>query len=593
MVRSRILWKLYVGFVLVILLTAGTVYLVSASRIEERVVAQVQRELEHQAERLEAIVGPALAGEVPAPDLQARVRDIGKAANTRFTLILDGGKVVADSSEDPSKMDNHAQRREIAEARRTLQPATSSRRSGTVRDSLLYLAVPVVRDGRAVAFVRAALPLTELDERRSFLLSNVATGSALAAALALVIGLVFSRAFTRRLDRMTHVAQAIAAGDYGLQPPVGSGDEIGRLGEAIADMSNQLEQRMEDLSRERNELRAILASMLEGVVAVDREERVVQMNDIAGRFLGTTPAEATGRRIWEVTRLEDIGETVAAVLADASEQSREIRVTRDRQERDLAIHASPLKSDSEGTFGAVLVLHDVTELRRLETVRRDFVANVSHELKTPLTAIRGFVETLLDDEEMDPATRRRFLERSRDQAMRLGTLVSDLLVLSRVESESDALERKPIDLRNPVRDGIRRLTPDASGRRLEFRAEVPDQPVPVLGDTESLRQVADNLLDNAIKYTPDGGAVAIRLRTESGFAVLEVEDTGIGIETKDLGRIFERFYRVDKARSRELGGTGLGLSIVKHIVEAHAGRVTVASRPGRGTTFRVEIPLQR
>ena len=240
--------------------------------------------------------------------------------------------------------------------------------------------------------------------------------------------------------------------------------------------------------------------------------------------------------------------------------------------------------------GAVIVLHDVTELIRLETVRRDFVANVSHELKTPLTAIRGLLETLLDDASMDAEMRRRFLEKAHVQGLRLTALVQDLLALSRIESEEGAVEHRRMDLCETVRAAVRRIDPTLTGRALTLDVSLPDEPVYVFGDEEAIRQITDNLLDNAFKYTPDGGSIGVRVSRQEENAVIRVKDSGIGIEAIHLDRIFERFYRVDKARSRELGGTGLGLAIVKHLVEALRGTIDVASEVGRGTTFRVFLP---
>ena len=242
-------------------------------------------------------------------------------------------------------------------------------------------------------------------------------------------------------------------------------------------------------------------------------------------------------------------------------------------------------------MGAVVVLHDVSRLERLETVRRDFVANASHELKTPITAIRGLVETLIDDKEIAPETQERFLTKIRDQSGRLSAIVTDLLTLSRLEAESGDSRYTPLDLREPVLASAQALTPAAEEKGIVLETQLPDVRVEVAGDNEALGQVVTNLLDNALKYTPKGGKVWVRLTSQSGNAVLEVQDTGIGIEPRDRERIFERFYRVDKARSRELGGTGLGLSIVKHIVLAHNGKVSVDSTPGTGSTFRVSLPL--
>jgi len=260
-------------------------------------------------------------------------------------------------------------------------------------------------------------------------------------------------------------------------------------------------------------------------------------------------------------------------------------------DRVLEMQAAPLRDSDGNPAGAVVVLHDVTQLRRLETVRQDFVANVSHELKTPLTAIRGLVETLLDDGAMDEATRQRFLTKLRDQTARVSALMTDLLAISQIESRETALEVEMLDLRDPIRESLKALLPSAEKKGVTVESEVPDEPVTESCDAEAIRRVFDNLLDNAVKYTPEEGRVWVRLRTEGDSALVEVADTGIGIEPRDQERIFERFYRVDKARSRELGGTGLGLSIVKHIVQAHGGEVSVESVPGRGSTFRVRLPL--
>jgi len=259
----------------------------------------------------------------------------------------------------------------------------------------------------------------------------------------------------------------------------------------------------------------------------------------------------------------------------------------------VQLMGSPLKNADGERVGAVVVLHDVSDLRQLEGVRRDFVANISHELKTPLAAIRGLVETLIDDADMDPETHQRFIEKIHDQSMRLSSLVSDLLTLSRLESDQGGIQFEGVDVREAVAESYRAQVHVAESKKVEMAARVADSPVLVEGDGEALRELVDNLLSNAIKFTPAGGRVDLRLGVEGPNAVLTVEDTGIGIAPEDQGRIFERFYRVDKARSRQLGGTGLGLSIVKHVALAHGGNVSLKSAPGRGSTFRVQIPLRR
>ncbi|MEN8149761.1 MAG: ATP-binding protein, partial [Planctomycetota bacterium] len=513
-----------------------------------------------------------------------------EATGTRITVIDLEGIVLIDTSEDPAVMENHASRPEIHLARETGEASNSVRQSRTLGHDRMYMAVPVVSGGRAVGIVRTSLPLIEVEESRARLRVHVATGGVLAAALALLMAFFFSRRFSARIGEMTKTAEAIAAGDYRAGRKDRGRDELATLAGAVDRMSDQLRERMDTLVRERNELRAILGSMLEGVVAVDREERIFHLNRIAAEILSTRAEDAIGGRIWEIARIQPLAETIAGVLEDETGHTREARITDGSRDRILELIASPLRDIRGDLVGAVLVLHDVTELRRLELIRRDFVVNVSHELKTPLTAIRGFVETLIDDPEIDRETAAGFLGRVNDQVLRLSTLVTDLLVLSRVESEGEALERRPVDLRGILRECAGRLSPESRGRDIEFVLELPKGDVTILGDDESLRQVVDNLLDNALKYTPDGGRVDLRLLRAGDEVAIEVEDTGIGIDGRHVDRIFERFYRVDKARSRELGGTGLGLSIVKHITNAHGGRVAVVSETGRGSTFRVSLP---
>jgi two-component system phosphate regulon sensor histidine kinase PhoR len=587
---SRIFWKLYLGFTLVILISAATVWVVASQRAKRQGLRQVEDMLTVRASMLSHHCRASLGAGVA---LQDTVASLGEAADTRLTVIRADGVVLADSWEDPAVMENHSRRPEVLAAGKTRGAGTSTRHSRTVHRDMMYLALPILRGETIEAYARAALPLTSVEQRLAVVRASVALGAAIAAVVGLLLGLFVSRAFTRPLSHMTRVAGEIASGGYGQRIDATSRDELGQLGSALQQMSEQLDERLNSLTQERNELLAVLSSMQEGVIAVDGEERVVHMNDMAADLLATSAEASTGQRIWEVTRIQEVCDALAHVLEHDSDHAGEFGVLAGNGERVLEMRVTPLRDRKAQTTGAVLVLHDVTRLRKLETVRREFVSNVSHELKTPLTAIRGFVETLLDDEDVDPETREHFLTRMKDQAVRLSTLVTDLLVLSRVESEEGALERRALDLRDPLADSASRLAADATGKSVEFAFEPPGEPVRIVGDEEALRQVVDNLLDNALKYTPDGGSVTLSLGTSKGTAVIEVVDTGIGIEPTHQDRIFERFYRVDKARSREIGGTGLGLSIVKNIVEAHGGCVSVESEPGRGSTFRVRLPLHQ
>jgi two-component system phosphate regulon sensor histidine kinase PhoR len=327
------------------------------------------------------------------------------------------------------------------------------------------------------------------------------------------------------------------------------------------------------------------------VIAIDQDERVLHINRIAARWLQTTADGSIGRLIWEVTRKAEVCAALGQAMESGDEVHDEIVLPDSREDQILELVAAPLVDSKGENAGAIVVLHDVTRLRKLEVVRSDFVANVSHELKTPLTVIRGAVETMLEDgSEMPEAIRERFLTKVMTQSNRLSSLVSDLLVLSRVEAPNASHEFDDVDLKLIVQESLRGLQPVAEKKAIRVSSELPEASIIISGDPEALRQVADNLLDNALKYSGAGTRVTARLQIRDQRIRFEVEDTGIGIAPQDRERIFERFYRVDKARSRELGGTGLGLSIVKHIVLAHNGEIGVESQPGQGSTFWIEFP---
>ena len=590
MLRSRFLGKLYASYATLILVTAAAVGLLVGRWIETDSLREMHEALEARATLLRAVAWPALAGQSD-PRFQKEIQGLGKAIGTRLTVIRADGVVIADSEEDPARMDNHANRPEILEVLVNDRPGEAKRYSTTRGIDMMYLALPLREEGRLLGFARAAIPLRLVEERRATLRHYVMLGAGVAAALGLLLALAFARQVTVPLRSMTRVAEAIAGGDYDQRGGAAGRDEFGQLGRALNVMARELHERLETLTRDHNKLSAILGGMVEGVVAVDQDERIVHLNDVARRLLGVPREGGVGKPVWQVTRLRDVSEILGRTMRSGQEIRDDLRVPVGARDAVIRLLASPLRDGEGRVSGAVLVLHDVTELRRLEEVRRDFVANVSHELKTPLTAIRGLVETLLDDEAMDPGQRQRFLTKIRDQAGQMATLVNDLLVLSSVESSSGALGRELLDVREAATESARMLRPAADARRQTLAVELPDAPVRVLGDEKGLQQIFGNLLDNAIKYTPDGGRIRLRLRAEGEHAWIEVQDTGVGIEPRDRDRIFERFYRVDKGRSRALGGTGLGLSIVKHVAMGLGGEVTVESTPGQGSTFQVRLPL--
>lgn len=414
----------------------------------------------------------------------------------------------------------------------------------------------------------------------------VAVISLLSAAPAYLI----ARRLTRPLNDLTAGAARLADGDLGQKIHAAGGPEVAALARALNGMSEKLAGTFAQLERDREQLRTILSGMVEGVVALDNGQQVLFANDRAGELLEFAPAAAVGRKLWEVTRQRAVQEVVEGALAGGGPHQRELDWMGPGA-KHLAVYVSRLPGPDSP--GAVMVLHDVTELRRLERLRQDFAANVSHELKTPLAVIQSNVEALQDGAADDPAARGPFLERVQHEAARLEALIQDLLRLARIESGDQVLTLGPVRLDAAIAACLDRHATRAEAKTLQL-VEVPPADAPpgvaAWADADALGHVLDNLVDNAIKYTPGGGRITVRWSAGPGTVTVEVQDTGIGIAERDLPRVFERFYRADKARSRDQGGTGLGLAIVKHLVSAMKGQVAVASQPGKGTVFRVTLP---
>jgi two-component system phosphate regulon sensor histidine kinase PhoR len=402
-----------------------------------------------------------------------------------------------------------------------------------------------------------------------------------------------ARRSTQPLHELAAGAERIAAGSYGHKVYAGSRDEIGTLAQSFNQMSERLAAEFAQLEGDREQLRMILSGMVEGVIALDAEQRVLFANERAAELLGLKTMATTGRKLWEMVRRRSLQEVVRRALIAPEPHQQEL--TWDGPgAKSLTVYAARMPGSSPR--GAVLVLHDTSELRRLERLRQEFVANVSHELKTPLAVIKACVETLLEGAVEDPDHRGPFLERIAEQAERLHALILDLLSLARIESGSEAFEHQSVPLAPVVAACLERHRARAKGKNQLLEAVPPalgpgaEQDLAAWADLEAVNQILDNLIDNALKYTPPGGRIGVTWKAEDGHVWLEVQDTGIGIPERDLPHIFERFYRVDKARARELGGTGLGLSIVKHLVQALHGTVQATSRLGQGTTFSVRLP---
>ena len=587
MLRSRILWKLFSGYVVLIFLSTILVGVLVSRQVEEETRVEIEQSLDVRATLLRAV---ALESFSSGTKIQKRIRTLGLNTNTRFTIIKPDGLVLADSEEDPATMDNHANRPEILAARSHGHGITT-RFSDTVDKKMMYYALPVRKENLLLGYVRTSLPLSVIDDRLSHVRTIILFSMAMSILVALILGFIVARGFAKPLTAMTAIAESMSGGNYNQRVSIERKDEIGSLAKALNKMAWSSHERLETIALDNNKLLAILSGMVEGVVAVDKSEIIIHLNEAAARILGISPKEDVNRRIWEATHSQELCQVFSVALNEETEIRRKLKIVTNSTDQIVEVHASPFRDAGGELVGAVAILYDVSELERLETIRRDFVANVSHELKTPITAIRGLVETLIDDEEISPDNHYKFLTKTMNQTLRLSTIVSDLLALSRLESVGLDLIRVSLDLREVVTASMQVLLPVSESKNILIESQIPEEPVEVLGDREALFQSVNNLLDNAIKYNSEKGVVTLHLHIEGKDAVINVQDTGIGIEPLEQHRIFERFYRVDKARSRQLGGTGLGLSIVKHTALAHGGQLSVESIPGTGSTFQISIPL--
>jgi len=592
LLRSRIALKLTLTLVAFVALTSLVAGFYLARALETFAAESLESRLATAGRLLAGEAQGLLASGADAAALRAFAVRASRPTESRITLIDMAGRVVADSEVVPSelpRLENHARRREVRAALAGGQ-GHDLRRSATLGAPLLYVALPLGEPGRRVGVLRLALPLSAVSPSYAAVHRVMLIGGGIAVAVAFGIGLFVARRVTQPVVQMQRIARRMSDGDFSVAAPVRSIDEIGALGRALNVMAARLRAKIRDLEQEQAKATAILDGMVEGVVAVDGHDAILLMNERARAIFQLDRSRGEHKPFLEVVRNADLHAILreSRIAGEGAAVRRELRLSTP-VERFLRVSAVPLRLDRD-EVGAVMVLHDVTELRRLEQVRTEFVANVSHELRTPLTAIQGYLETLLGGALEEPHNARAFLEIVFRHTERLGRLLADLTDLSNIELGRTVLRREPIVVSDVVDSTLAIIAPRGEAGGVTITADLPADLPRVLADHDRLAQILINLADNAVKYTPRGGRVTLTGRARETIVEVAVSDTGIGIPPADLPRITERFYRVDRARSRELGGTGLGLAIVKHLVLAHGGELTIESESGIGTTVRFTLP---
>ena len=589
MSKSRLLWHLYLPYLIVTLTAVAAVTWLISGAFHSFHLNQIDNDLEIRARLIEQQVINLIL-EKKFNNIDEICKSLTDIGDTRITIILPDGKVIADSSHNIDTMENHLTRPEISTALKG-QIGTQTRFSQTIGQNMRYVAVPVKNEQQIAAIIRTAIPVTDIEQQLSGIYKKMFAGAAIAVILLGTISLIISGRISRPIERMRKRAREYAQGNFNKKIRVSGFDELAELANDLNLMAQQLRQRISTISKQKNESEAVLSSMAEGVIAVDSDGLVVSINRAAAKFLDIDINTAQSRSIEELIRHPELQQMIKDIIKSRISKESDIYFAVNGG-RYFHVNGTGLADEKGIQTGAVIVLNDITRMRRLESIRQDFVANVSHELKTPVTSIKGFVETLLDGAINEPQQAKRFLEIISKQAERLNAIIEDLLTLSRLEQDQ---QRSEISLDKakikPVLEAAIELSnTKAAEKQISFKIECrPDLGTRI--NSALLEQAVVNLIDNAIKYSDNGKEVQIKGELNDKELVIAVEDDGCGIEEKHLSRIFERFYVVDKSRSRKLGGTGLGLSIVKHIVQVHGGSVTVTSKLGEGSVFQIHLPF--
>lgn len=584
---KKISWKLFFTYIIIIIIFAISIELLATFHLRNYYIDYLASDLESTAHLIKDFLYKDFS-ENNLLQIKSKTETLSKEIKTRITIVDIKGKVLSDSEENPTLMDNHANRPEIKEAMLG-KTGKSIRYSFTLEIDMLYIAIPIVNDNHQIlGAIRLALPLIEVNKNIGYLRRIVLSTTIIGLLIATLISIIISLNITKPIKEMTEISKKISKGDFSKKLKIHSQDEIGQLSLALNQMSEDLESKIKIISEDRNKIEVVLSSVIEGIAAIDKKGKLIICNNAFEKIIHCSQNKALGRFHWEIIRNNQLNEILKETIQKGQTSTQEITVLFP-QEKIFYASATPL-GEKENIWGAVVVLNDITQIKKLEKMREEFIANISHELRTPLTSIQGFIETLKEGAINDPEKTQHFLEIIEKQSNRLNSLVEDILKLSKIESQEIVVNLQSTNLKELLDKVMAEFKEKIILKKIQISTNISPQFPLLKVDPEQIELVLRNLLDNAIKYTPEKGEISISFLEREKDIYLEITDNGIGISQEHLPRIFERFYRVNKDRSRDLGGTGLGLAIVKHVVQVHKGTIGVDSHPGEGAKFFIILP---
>lgn len=579
---------LYIMSVLIVTLAISGIF--TAQTMESMNLNSIEDRLVSESYVLSQVMGEYLTDD-RFKDMNKLIDQVSRQLNARITVIDNTGKVIGETSYNANKMENHLTRPEVKQA---VEGKTGKqiRYSTTLQVDFMYIAQPIYKNGNVVGIVRLSTPVHEIKGIMRSINKNILLALIPGLVLSLILVYRITISITRPIKEIKNAAVEITQGKLDTTINVMGNDEVSELAKAIDFMADSLQEKINSIRDKNTRMEAILSSVVSGIIAVDSNENILFINPKAQAMLNISEGDIEGKHLLEVIRNNKIDNMIKGILENKSFEEYEITLNYPA-EQVLRLYSNAIKyPESNIIIGIIIIIQDITEIRKLEKMRSEFVANVSHELKTPLTSIKGFVETLKAGAIEDQDTAIRFLNIIEDESDRLNRLISDILSLSELENKKIKTRSETIHTVDKIMEIVSLLQTQAGNKNIKLMAKVEPDVRNLKGDPDQFKQMMINLVDNAVKYTPEGGSVEVSASNYGNDVVIKVKDTGIGISKEHIPRLFERFYRVDKARSRNVGGTGLGLAIVKHIVMHFEGKIEVNSEVGRGTEFTLQIPLK-